>query len=567
MQAAAAELSHGRLARAATLLAEALRADPHHLMALTKQTELALLRKDHAAALSLTDIVLDLECNFAPAWHQRASAHWLAGRPAAAVGAARRAVEIQPPNPAFRLRFAQFAGWSGRGAEAHDALGPLLAPDQHDPENRAAAISMLGELAIAAGRFEAAGCYLDHALRLQPGLDTTRMLRGMNQLRLGHFRDGWIDYAARERIAHVDPDRSAAAAIRPWEGQALAAKSLLVTDDQGHGDAIQFFRYVPLLRRRGAHVTWRTFPPLVRLLAAAAPDVTVLDALPDEARFDFQCNSTSLPRWFGTELNSVPAGVPYLRPPERAHRRMQRRSGPRLKVGLMWSGDPRHARDSMRSIPSEQFLRLADVPGIRFHSLQHEVRAADLPALQARPAIRREVERAVDFADTAAIIASLDLVITVDSGIAHLAGALGKPVWIVLHVAPDWRWLVDRADSPWYPTARLFRVTPAEWLAAAGERCSALSAADQRALPSTGQHAASVRGTGGRARAVRGTRAGHAWAEADDAGRGAMDGRAKGSSEGPSAERQSPAGPSAWDGGWRPVLVRVAAALLALAGG
>jgi Glycosyltransferase family 9 (heptosyltransferase) len=118
----------------------------------------------------------------------------------------------------------------------------------------------------------------------------------------------------------------------------------------------------------------------------------------------------------------------------------------------------------LRSVPAELFLRLADAPGISFHSLQHEVRAADLPALAARPAIARGVEKAVDFAETAALIAPLDLVITVDTAIAHLAGAMGKPVWILLHVAADWRWLTVRADSPWYPTARLFRVAPAEWL-------------------------------------------------------------------------------------------------------
>jgi hypothetical protein len=144
-------------------------------------------------------------------------------------------------------------------------------------------------------------------------------------------------------------------------------------------------------------------------------------------------------------------------------------AGRRLKVGLVWSGDTRHSRDHLRSIPADLFLRLTDLPGIRFHSLQHEVRAADLPALTARPAIGREVEKAVDFADTAAFIARLDLVITIDTGIAHLAGALGKPVWTMLHVAPDWRWLTERSDSPWYPTARLFRMTPTEWL---GPECS-----------------------------------------------------------------------------------------------
>ena len=166
---------------------------------------------------------------------------------------------------------------------------------------------MLGELAIAEGRFDEAPPYLDRALALRPNLKVIRMLRGMNLLRLGQYRDGWPDYAAREAIPELSPGHAPAQAAQAWQGQALSGKTLLVTDDQGHGDAIQFFRYLPLLRDRGAaHITWRTFPALVRLLGDAAPYATVLDALPEGARFDFHCNSTSLPRWFGTELDSIP---------------------------------------------------------------------------------------------------------------------------------------------------------------------------------------------------------------------------------------------------------------------
>jgi tetratricopeptide (TPR) repeat protein len=479
VQAAAAELVRGHLAQAARLLDGALQSDPRHPMALTKQAELALCHKDHARALAYTAAALAIEPNFAPAWHERSAACWLAGRPTEAVHTARQAMDIQPPNPEFRLRFAQFAAWTGHGAEVLEALQPLLDPGQYDPTNHAQAVSMLGELAIAEGRFDAAPAHLDQALDSQPGMNRTRMLRGMNQLRRGHFRSGWVDYAAREGIAALCPDTHPSLAHAAWQGQPLEGKTLLVIDDQGHGDAIQFFRYLPLLRDRGAaHVTWRTFSPLVRLLGDAAPYATVLHKLSEGVRFDFQCNSISLPRWFATELHSVPASWAYLRPPLHSHSTMQQSPGPgskvgrtktrRLEVGLVWSGDARHTRDHLRSIPADLFLSLADLAGISFHSLQHQVRILDRPALEARKAIRREVEKAADFADTAALIARLDLVITVDTAIAHLAGALGKPVWIVLHVAPDWRWLADRSDSPWYPTARLFRVKPEEWLGGEG---------------------------------------------------------------------------------------------------
>jgi tetratricopeptide (TPR) repeat protein len=471
VQAATAELANGRVAQASGLLDRALLADPHHPMGLTKQAELALYRKDFEQALTFIDAVLAIEPNFAPAWHERASAFWLAGRQSEAVQAARRAVDIQPPNPEFRLRLARFSAWTGHGADTRDALVPLLAAERDDPVHDAAAVSMKGELAITEGRFNDASPFLDEALRLQPGLSPTRMLRGMNELRLGRFGEGWSDYAAREGIRALYPDDPPNLADEPWQGQALQGKTLLVTDDQGNGDSIQFFRYLPLLWDRGAaHITWRAFPPMIRLLGDAAPQATVLNALPGNTRFDFHCNSTSLPRWFATRLESIPVPVPYLKAPTRLKSAMKLPAGRRLKVGLAWSGDTRHTRDHLRSIPADLFLSLADVPGINFHSLQHQVRPADLPALQAHPSIAREVAKAVDFADTAALIARLDLVITVDTAIAHLAGALGKPVWIVLHVAPDWRWLTERSDSPWYPTARLFRVTPKEWLgdAAAG---------------------------------------------------------------------------------------------------
>jgi tetratricopeptide (TPR) repeat protein len=471
VQAATAALARGHAAQASKLLDEAIRSDPRHPMALTKQAELAVQHKDHERARALADAALAIEPNFAPAWHQRASACWLAGRQNEAVQAAREAVNIQPPNPEFRLRLAQFAAWTGRGNETRAVLAPLLAAEPHDKLHYAAAVSMLGELAIARGDFEAATPYLDQALSLEPDLHVTRMLRGMNRLRLGQFRSGWTDYAARENIPQLYPDGRPTLAEQAWEGEDLAGKTMVVFDDQGHGDAIQFFRYLPLLRDRGAkHITWRTFPALVRLLAAAAPFATVVSTLPDNARFDFQCDSTSLPRWFDTEADTIPANVPYLfapASPRRSARQPSRSSARHLQAGLVWSGDARHARDHLRSIPAEVFLNLADLPGIRFHSLQHEVRPEDLPALIARPAIGRHVEKAADLADTAALIANLDLVIAVDTAVAHLAAAMGKPVWVLLHVSADWRWLTDHAYTPWYPTVRLFRVTPTEWLAPA----------------------------------------------------------------------------------------------------
>jgi tetratricopeptide (TPR) repeat protein len=463
VQAAVAALKDGQSAVASALLEQALLADPHHPMALTQQAELAVFRKDLVAALRLTDAALDIEPNFAPAWRTRSSALWIEGRQAEAIAAMRRAVDIQPQNPEFQLRLAQFAAWTGSGAESRGILRLMLDGEQAGSGYDAAAIAILGELAIAEGRFEEALSYLDRALRLAPGLATTRMMRGMTLLRLGRFREGWAEYAARETIPQLYPDAHAPLAGQVWRRQDLTDKTLLVTDDQGHGDSIQFFRYLPALRDCGpASVTWRTFPSLARLLAASAPYATVVTTLPAGARFDFQTSSTNLPRALDTTLETIPAPIPYLKRP-------LRRGGPRkrpirggLQVGLVWSGDPKHTRDHLRSIPAASFLSLMGVPGISFHSLQHEVRPADRAAVEAHPALERRVESANDFADTASIVAGLDLVIAVDTAIAHLAGAMGKKVWLIVHAVPDWRWLVDRPDSPWYPNMRLFRVSTEE---------------------------------------------------------------------------------------------------------
>jgi tetratricopeptide (TPR) repeat protein len=450
-----AALRAGQAERAETAFLAALASEPDNLMALTRLAEIDLLRGDPLPAIRRLDRVLAIEPNFAPARDEMARACWMAGRRSAALEAARLALSIQPANPRHRLQLAQFAAWMGRGRESEATLAPLLDPMRCAPDIHATAVGMLGELAVAEGRFDEANPHLLTALRLDPTLPAPRLVLGMNQLRLGEFRRGWPNYLVREQVSPLHPNGAPAGYGDAWQGQDLAGKTILVQDDQGFGDSIQFFRYMPLLTQLGArHVTLKTFPPLVRLLRSAVADATVLAELPSSAQFDYHCTSSSLPRWLGTTPATIPAAVPYLRPlkPSRRPKR-----GP-LQIGLLWSGDPRHNRDHLRSVPAELFLRLANVAGPRFHSLQKDPRPEDRAALEARPGIDRGIESAADFADSAALLARLDLVITVDTAIAHLAGAMGIPVWIVLHIAPDWRWLAGRADSPWYPTARLFRL-------------------------------------------------------------------------------------------------------------
>jgi tetratricopeptide (TPR) repeat protein len=447
---------------AAMLLDRVLALEPANPMALTMRAEPALDRRAHDQALRLLDQALAAEPNFAPAWYHRTRALWFTGRHAQGLESARHAASVQPGNLLYRLQHAQLAAWMGYRREAQDVLRPLRDDKTLPAAERALVDSALGEAAIAAGRGAEASRYLARALRLNPDMRVTRMMLGMHQLRRGEFPAGWPNYAAREGIKYLYPDGPPRLPGDLWTGQDLRGRSIVVIDDQGHGDSIQFFRYLRRLRALGAsQVTLLTFPGLERLYRQASADVTILCALPAETQADYHCNSTALLRWLGVVPEAEPDWAPYLFAPARSPLRLPRAR--RVKrVGLAWSGDPAHTRDHLRSIPAAVFLTLMDVPGIAFHSLQPVVRPADEPALRRRK-IGRSVEAAADFADTAALIEGLDLVVAVDTGVAHLAAAMGKPVWMVLHSFSDWRWLLRRDDSPWYPTMRLFRGRADEW--------------------------------------------------------------------------------------------------------
>jgi hypothetical protein len=220
-----------------------------------------------------------------------------------------------------------------------------------------------------------------------------------------------------------------------------------------------------MLEMLGAEVVFRTPEPLIPLLSTLSGRGKLISRTGPLPRFDAQCRMMSLPLAFGTRLGTIPAQVPYLRADPQKVDRMAARLGPKrgLRVGLAWSGSPAHKNDANRSVPLAKLRDLLRLP-IDWHALQKEYRATDLEVLADLPGLHRHESTLKDFADTAALIAQMDLVICVDTSVAHLAGALGRPVWILLPYAPDWRWLLERADSPWYPTARLFRQTrPGEW--------------------------------------------------------------------------------------------------------
>ena len=251
--------------------------------------------------------------------------------------------------------------------------------------------------------------------------------------------------------------------------------------EQGFGDTIQFCRYAPLIRGRGARVVLAVQPALKDLCSrmdGVDRVVTSHEPLPE---FDLHVPLLSLPFLFGTTLETVPARVPYLRPaPEHiAHWRETLADKPGLRVGIAWQGTPTGGADRGRSLGLERFLPIARMPGVRLFSLQKGHGHEQLRDLSEGVGIVDLGSRCATFDDTAGVMANLDLVITSDTSVAHLAGALGRPVWVALKRSPDWRWLLERADSPWYPTMRLFRQrVSGEW----GDVFEAISAAVARRL-------------------------------------------------------------------------------------
>jgi hypothetical protein len=277
-------------------------------------------------------------------------------------------------------------------------------------------------------------------------------------LRVGDFERGWEEFEWRP---HADRSRGGARKFEQpsWSGDAdLVGKAVLLHAEQGFGDTIQFCRYVPLVAERGAKVILAVPPPLKPLLSGLDGADAVLTTGEPVRRFDMHCSLLSLPRAFATRASTIPAPLKLLAPPELI-RKWEAKLGPRTRprVGLVWSGNPSHTDDRNRSIPLSAMRTLFDLP-VQLVSLQKDVRDDDQNVLAKHAAhIAHFGPEHPDFVETAALALLMDVIVSVDTAIAHLAASLARPTWILLPFIADWRWLMDRDDSPWYPTARLFR--------------------------------------------------------------------------------------------------------------
>ncbi|TWA87427.1 Flp pilus assembly protein TadD [Azospirillum brasilense] len=489
----------GRTSEAASALRRAVRLRPghgeawHHLgVALQRTREPdAATALAQAAALLPEDATVRLNLG---------RAHYDAGRWEAAIAALRGALALDPANDgalellaaaqrravgedgvvrvlrrSLRLRPDSANGWHALSLSEPGALEPLRRALVLRPDHRSALSGLANRLRDR--RAVAASLRLhDRAVRLEPSSAEARWNRALARLLAGDLIGGWEDYEARWGVADF-PTRPRGLPQPLWSGEDIAGQTILLHEEQGRGDAIQFVRYAPLVAARGARVLLETgadLVPLFRGLPGVERVVARGEPLP---AFDWQCPLLSLPRAFATRLETIPAAVPYLTAdPARVAAWRERLAAEGLTVGLVWAGNPQFAGDRERSPGLAALAPLLAVPGCRFFGLQLGPGHDEL-AGRAMPASFTDLAPEISaFADTAAIMASLDLVVSSCTAPAHLAGALGVPVWVLLSHAPDWRWLLDRADSPWYPTARLFRQPrPGDWAAVAAEAAAALA--------------------------------------------------------------------------------------------
>ena len=372
-----------------------------------------------------------------------------------AVVAYRQTIALKPnlPEAHYNLGVALYGTGQLDEAAASYRKAVALRPNYAEAHNN------LGNALKDKSQTEEAVTAYREAISLIPNYAEAHSNLALALLLQGNFTEGWAEHEWRWKLKVV-------ACLRrnlnqpQWDGSHLAGRTILLHAEQGFGDAIQFIRYVPLVQERGGKAIIECQPELQALLQANMPDLPVVARGHTLPAFDVHCPLLSLPRIFATDLSNIPRNVPYLHASVAdAGIWRDRIAGysSEIKAGIVWAGNPNHTNDRNRSLNLSSLTPLSEVPGVRFFSLQKGKADSEAKMVSAGIELTDMAGELKDFADTAALIANLDLVITVDTAVAHLAGAMGKPVWTLLPFAPDWRWLLVREDSPWYPTMRLFR--------------------------------------------------------------------------------------------------------------
>lgn len=485
----------GKSGEAQRLIAAALRANPRSPEALSNLALVLHALKRDEEALASIDKALALVPDHLDALNNRGSLLLELQRPAEAAAALARVLALEPRHLQARINRGNALSALGQGPQALAEYDAALAQSPGHPHalyNKGNALRALGreadaiasyDLALAAlpqhvnawmnrglalmalnRHREAVGSY-GRALALSPDNADVNFNEALALLTLGDYPRGFAKYEWRWKRSGMD----ARPRFRkpPWLGETpVTGKTILLHAEQGLGDTIQFVRYAPLLAKAGAKVMVEA-PREMKEILTSVPGVTAVigkgEAVPP---FDLHCPLASLPLACKTELTSVPADIPYLRADETRIARWRARieAVPKPRIAIAWSGRAAHVNDRNRSIAFAQLDRLLALPSLHFVSIQHEPRAADAERLAQDSRVVHVGGELVDLADTAAVLALCDLAVCVDTSVAHLAGAMGRPLIVLLPFQPDWRWTADRDASPWYPQAELIRQpAPGDW--------------------------------------------------------------------------------------------------------
>jgi len=450
------------LGRGAEALADydgALAHNPGHRAALQRSAQILNEIGRPEEALMRSERALALGAGTPGAWMRNGNILLHLKRPDAALASYDKALALDPDHALCAVNRSAALDALGRPQEAIEGLDRVLARNPHD----AGALNNKATILKSLDRPEEALAVYEKALALAPDDADIQSNFAMGCLLTGDFERGWPAFEQRW-AKKENAGKKPVLPFAEWEGEPLGGRSIVVHAEQGLGDIVQFARFLPLLK--DAKVTFLVAGKMHALLHRALPGIALLDdvAQARERAFDFQCAMMSLPLRLGTRLDTIPAAVPYLEAePERMARWRERIGDAGFKIGIAWQGNPNVGVDQGRSIALSTFLPLAQVPGVRLISLQKNEGSEQL-----RPPVESLGEGfdagPSSFLDTAAAMESFDLVISSDTAVAHVAGALARPVWIALKHVPDWRWMRARADSPWYPTMRLFRQTaPGDW--------------------------------------------------------------------------------------------------------
>lgn len=444
-------LQCGALDPARQLISRAIEVAPNYAEAYCNLGDVLATAGDMQGAADAYQKAIDLRPNFVEAVNNLGTVLADLGRVDEAMAAYRKARELQPGSPQPWCNISQALLGMHRTDEALAAARESLARD----DRFADAHNNLGAGMLQKGEVDGALRSFRHAAALKNDFPLAHANLAMVLLLKGQFEEGWREYEWRLRV--LNSHKFAADLGKPqWNGEPLNGRRIFLHAEQGFGDVIHFARYIPMVIARGGRVSVGCHPPLRRLLARM-PGVEACivrgEPLPE---FDVHCPFPSLSGVFETTLSTIPANVPYIHADPSLSAFWRNRLGEerRRKIGLVWAGRPEHTNDRNRSIPLETLAPMIRGVDARWMSLQKGEAGSQL---RSNLPVTDWTGELNDFNDTAALIDNLDLVLTVDTAVAHLAGAMGKPVWVLLPAVPDWRWMLGRKDSPWYPTMRLFR--------------------------------------------------------------------------------------------------------------